>query len=119
MIQPFLLSTLLLYATAAQAHSFLKRSDPPAAGVLAARPEKDLRLEFTQAIEPTLIRVRVVRNELELPKAGPATLSLDARTVIVGVAPFEEGSYDVEWSVVSRDAHRTSGSIKFRVKAPE
>jgi len=47
------------------------------------RPEKDLRLEFTQAIEPTLIRVRVVRNELELTQARPATLSSDARTVLL------------------------------------
>jgi methionine-rich copper-binding protein CopC len=119
MIRPFLLSALLVCATDAQAHSFLKRSDPPADGVVVARPEKDLRLEFTQAIEPKLIRVRVVRNELEVPQTGPATLSSDARTVVVGVASFEEGSYDIEWSVVSKDAHRTSGSIKFRVKASE
>ena len=107
---------LLALATRADAHAFLLKSSP-AVGSAVQTGVKELRLEFSEAVELTF-------SGVELTTASGAAVRLPApgfgdtahRLLVTALPMLMSGSYRVKWHVVSADTHRTEGAFTFTVK---
>ena len=106
---------LLALAGAAGAHAFLERADPRV-GSTVKTPPAQVRLWFTQPLEPAFSTVRVLdaagnqvdRQDAGLDPGNPALLK-------VSVPPLGPGTYKVIWRVLSVDTHVTEGDFTFTV----
>ncbi|MBV8889312.1 MAG: copper resistance protein CopC [Alphaproteobacteria bacterium] len=100
---------------AAQAHAFLNGAMPPVGGTVAA-PPREIRLFFSEAIEPRFSTVAVETAagrpiETGRPEVDPA----DRSQLFLPVPPLAPGQYKVVWHVVSVDTHRTEGNFTFTI----
>ena len=110
---------LLLIMTAdsarVEAHAFLQRAEPAVGSTVQASPS-EVRVLFTEKIEPAISTVQVFdasgkevdKHDVHLDRSNHALLH-------VSLPPLEAGSYKVVWRVVSVDTHVTNGSFNFRV----
>jgi methionine-rich copper-binding protein CopC len=114
----FLLTAAVVVLTAghADAHARLLHASPKV-GETVARPPTELRLWFSESIEP---------RESSVTLAGPGGRAIatgrllldpqDKRVVVVALpAALLPGPYRVSWQVTSVDTHRTDGDFMFRV----
>ncbi|MCX7215748.1 MAG: copper resistance protein CopC [Burkholderiales bacterium] len=112
------LAVCLIAATPllAEAHAYLVSSDPPHKASLSAAPTR-LKLRFSEPIEIAFMKL-VLQRDGQIQKA-PLKISpgSDKRMVIVESAFADAGSYQLGWSIVARDGHRTEGSVIFSVNA--
>lgn len=106
---------LVLFPAVASAHTELVRSDPADGSVLASSPDQ-IRLYFSEPIEPEFFslevysqsRVRVDRQDAGIPADDIAGLK-------VSLPPLEPGTYTVVWRVLSIDSHVVRGVFAFSV----
>ncbi|MGH7995956.1 MAG: copper resistance CopC family protein [Opitutaceae bacterium] len=104
-----------MLATPAHAHAFLDHAAPKVGSTVAHAP-RELRLWFTEALEPAFssaqvrdgAKRRVDSRDTHVDPNDPAVL-------IVPVPPLPAGTYTVTWRVVARDTHRTEGHFAFTV----
>jgi methionine-rich copper-binding protein CopC len=108
---------VLLGATApAWSHAFPDHSEPRV-GHTVDTPPPAVRVWFDGAIEPVFSTLRVEDAERRRVDRDDARVSPTDRTLLeVSLPPLPPGRYQVFWSVVARDGHRTEGSYPFRVK---
>jgi methionine-rich copper-binding protein CopC len=102
-------------AAQASAHAFLDRAEPRVGSTVRPAPP-ELRLWFTQDLEPAFSTVRVLdatgrRVDSANPRVDPADRSL-LRVSLQALGP---GVYTVVWRVVSVDTHASEGDFIFRV----
>ena len=98
-----------------EAHAFLERADPAVGSAVQPSPS-EVRVLFTEKIEPALSIVQVFdasgkevdKRDVHLDRSNHALLH-------VSLPPLEVGNYKVVWRVVSVDTHVTNGSFNFRV----
>ena len=111
-----LAALLAFHPTAAQAHAHLKAATP-AANSQAASPS-DIRLTFTEAVEPSFTGIELTDSAGAAVATGPgATDPADAKIFVVPVkATLKPGTYKVQWHAVSRDTHKTNGDFTFTVR---
>ena len=103
-------------AGAASAHAFLDHAVPAVGGTVSAAPA-EVRLFFSEAIEPLF-------SGVELTTADGAAIPTDATVVdphdpmqlVLKVPPLTPGRYRVRWHVVSVDTHRTEGGFTFEIR---
>jgi methionine-rich copper-binding protein CopC len=96
-------------------HAHLVRADPAVNDTIATTP-KSVRLWFSEPVELSLSRVRVVRVGGDTVKTGglrhegtmATTASLD-----FSAPATTPGTYVVTYHVVARDGHPTTGSYNF------
>jgi copper resistance protein C len=101
----------------AWAHAFLDHSDPKV-GSTVSTPPKEVRIWFTQEIEPAFSTIEVRDSSgKQVDKQDCRQDSQDKKLLIVSVGRLADGEYSVSWSVVSTDTHHTQGDFKFTVKA--
>jgi len=99
----------------ALAHAFLDHA-APGAGMEVVLPPSQVRLWFTQKLEPAFSDVTVTDDQGERFDDGGSWIdSADHTLMIVKLKPLHPGSYTVSWHVVSVDTHRTEGSYVFAV----
>jgi methionine-rich copper-binding protein CopC len=97
------------------AHAFLDRA-VPAVGSSVHAPPREVRLKFTEPLEPAFSSVRVVDRAGKGADRGDAHVdSGDASVLIVSLPPLAPGKYRVVWRVVSVDTHVTEGDFTFDV----
>lgn len=111
----FFLVVLLLMVVAADAtaHAVLERAEPRPASTVRTMPV-EVKLWFTESLEPTFSTVRVVdaqdrrvdRDDARVEAATPALLR-------VSLPPLAPGPYRVIWRVVSVDTHVSQGHFTF------
>src|SRR5439155_1690631 len=79
---------------------------------------RQLRLWFSEGIEPAFSSVALFGPAGRAVPAGPLSLDpKDRAQVVVPInAPLAPGTYRVRWAVVSVDTHRTQGDYAFTVK---
>ena len=108
-------AALALAPLGASAHAFLDHADPRV-GSLNARGPVQVRLWFTQRLEPSFCRVTVT-GPPGFRGAGPVrSVPGDARGLSVELtAPVPLGAYVVRWRVLSVDTHVTEGDFSFKV----
>ncbi|HEY2387562.1 MAG TPA: copper resistance CopC family protein [Candidatus Binatia bacterium] len=97
------------------AHAFPDHSDPRVGHTVEVSPS-EVRIWFDGAIEPVFSSMKVEdasgkRVDRDDAHVDPS----DQRLLEVSVAALAAGAYQVEWSVVARDGHRTEGKFTFRV----
>jgi methionine-rich copper-binding protein CopC len=106
----------LVCGQAAAAHAFLDRAEPRVGSSVAAPPAQ-IRLWFTQGLEPSLCVVKV-GGPAGFGGAGAAQpLGADHQVLVVVLrGPVPAGRYVVHWRVVSVDSHMTEGDFSFEVR---
>ncbi len=109
------LSLFLAGATLAEAHAYLKRASPRAGSTVNTSPTQ-VRLWFTERLEPAFSRVQVINAAGQRVDKGDVTVDPSTpKQLWVSVPPLPPGSYKVTWRVVSVDTHVTHGNFAFRI----
>jgi copper transport protein len=98
------------------AHAALLRTDP-SASVTLNKPPKELRLTFSEAVEPRFATVSVTDPQANQETDGrPARSDTDPNTLITPLKPdLPQGWYLVYWRVISADGHPVKGAFTFAV----
>ena len=108
---------LALATAEAQAHARLESAVPPTGGTVAASPN-EVRLTFSEPVEPALTGITLTDAAGKKIATGKATV--DPKNVAVLVVPLPQalpaGTYKVAWHAVAADSHKTTGSFTFTVK---
>ena len=99
------------------AHAFIDHTDPVVGGAFKQAPA-EVRLWYTQGLEPTFSRVQVFDAAgKEIDKKDVHLDPKNNHLMIVSLpAGLGAGTYKVVWRVVSVDTHPTEGSFKFQVE---
>mgnify|MGYP002377032711 CR=1 FL=1 len=99
------------------AHAHLKDQLPAEGAAIEQAPES-ITLNFSEGIEVNFTKVNVIGPNNQAVKTGKASLdpSNNTRVIIPVETKLSTGKYDVQWSVVSVDGHKTKGSYSFTVK---
>src|SRR4051794_36690272 len=108
---------LIIVAGAArlEAHAFLQRAEPAVGSTVQTSPS-EVRVLFTEKIEPALSTVHVFdASGKEVDKRDMHLDRLNHALLHISLPRLEAGSYKVVWRAVSVDTHVTKGSFDFRV----
>ena len=97
------------------AHSYLVSSEPPANATISHVP-REVRLRFSEALEPEFVSATVERDDKPLEPPPAPALDKDGKTMRLALPTGGAGAYSVVWSIVAKDGHRTKGRIDFRIK---
>jgi copper resistance protein C len=104
-----------LIAAQAFAHAQLEKATPAVGGTVAA--PKEIRLEFSEGVEPRFSGVTLSGAGGAAVPLGAAKVEADAKVLIVPIAKaLSPGVYSVHWHAVSVDTHHTQGTFEFTVK---
>jgi methionine-rich copper-binding protein CopC len=106
---------LVVAPFAAWAHAFPDHSEPRVGHTV--EPPHSIRIWFDGEIEPVFSTIRVEDADKRRVDKGDGHVDAKDNTVLeVSVPVLPPGRYQVYWSVIARDGHRTEGSYPFRVK---
>ena len=113
-----LLASLVALAPcgSALAHAHL-RSAQPSVGGTTRESVQDVRLSYSEAVEPRFCQVAVSGSDGKpVEAAKPAVDPADPKSLILHlVRPLTPGTYKVDWHATSTDTHKTQGSYRFTV----
>ena len=110
---PVLLAILGLPA-AASAHAFLETAVPAVGSTVRAAPT-EVRINFTQGIEPAFTTIHVADAQGQRVDQGGVHIEDNNTHLAIGLKALTPGSYHVTWKAVSVDTHHTEGSFTFTV----
>jgi methionine-rich copper-binding protein CopC len=109
----FLTGTVL--SSGASAHAYPDHAIPPASSTLHGSPG-EVKVWFTQAIEPTFSNLRVVdQNGPQVDGRNSAVDPSDRTLMRVSLPNLPPGRYRVFWRALSVDTHTTKGNFTFEV----
>jgi methionine-rich copper-binding protein CopC len=104
-----------LHMASAHAHAFLDHAAPAVGSVVHAAPP-EVRLWFTQRLEPAFSTIQVVDPDgKRIDKADAHVEGADQAVLVVSVPQLASGAYHVTWRVLSVDTHVTEGDFTFNV----
>lgn len=99
----------------ALSHAFLSEAVPLVGGTVPA-PPKEIRLTFTEAVEPSFSAIDLTTGEGRPIAIGRAVVDPgNDKQLVLALPPLAPGTYRVHWHVVSVDTHRTEGDYSFTV----
>ena len=99
----------------AVAHAFLDHANPLVGSTVRGSPA-EVKLWFTEALEPAFSTLRVVdQGGAQVDQGNKAVDPADRTVLKVSLRPLAPGSYKVVWRVLSIDTHTTEGSFSFSV----
>src|SRR3989442_3445191 len=109
-----LLPAALLFGVAgARAHAVLDRAEPRVGSTVRTAPA-DVKLWFTERLEPAFSRVQVVNEAGErVDRADGAVDPSDPRLLRTTLVPLAPRPYPVLWRVVAVDFHLTERGFSF------
>ena len=117
-MKPVVLGLFLIVmagSTRLEAHAFLERAEPAVGSTMQASPS-EVRVLFTEKIEPALSSVQVFdASGKEVDKHDLHLDHFDGTLLHVSLQRLGAGTYKVLWRVVSIDTHVTNGDFTFRV----
>ena len=109
------MTALLLGAGVAWGHAFLERAEPRVGSTVKTAPSQ-VRVWFTEALEPAFSTLEVVNQSGDRVDRGPAQVDAASRVLLqVPLKPLGPGTYRVRWRVLSVDTHVTEGDFTFRI----
>lgn len=99
------------------AHAHLK-DQLPAEGAAVEQTPESITLDFSEGIEVNFAKVKVTGPNDNVVKTGKPELdpNNDTKVIVPIESKLAAGKYDVNWSVVSVDGHKTKGEYSFTVK---
>lgn len=100
----------------AQSHAKVELSQPKPDSVLTVAP-KEIRLQFNEVLEPAFSKIaltdgsgaNIALPKVELDKANP-------KGMLAALPSLKPGQYQVHWSAMGHDGHKTKGEFAFRLK---
>ena len=114
----FIAAMTAMSVSPACAHSRLERSTPAAGSAVRGSPPQ-LKLWFTERLEPAFSKVQVFDGKGKQVDKGDSEVDrADAKLLQVSLPPLKPGSYRVKWRVLSVDTHVSKGDFTFSVVAP-
>jgi methionine-rich copper-binding protein CopC len=114
-VLPLLAAALSLPTVGPLAHAFLDQATPPIGGVVAASP-KEVRLTFSEGIEPRFSGIELTTSDGQAVATASAFRDpANDKQLVLTVPLLAPGRYRVTWHVVSVDTHRTEGAFTFTV----
>ena len=105
---------LMTSAAIAHAHAYLDHASPLVGSTVKASPS-EVRLFFTQALEPKFTAAQLRSSSGAVVATGGVDTA-DPKQIVIRVRALPPGTYKVFWKVLSVDAHHTEGSFGFEVK---
>lgn len=112
---PLLTLGLLLLATSAWGHAFPDRSEPRVGWTVQASPPH-VRIWFDGVLEPVFSTIKVVNAHHQQVDNGNGGVNPADHTVLeASLPPLPPGQYQILWSVVAHDGHRTEGDLSFTI----
>lgn len=106
----------LCFVGAAHAHAFLDKAEPRVGSVVQAAPA-EVRLQFSEALEPAFSRIEVSKGDGSAIDVSPARVDPDHRELLrVALPRLAPGIYVVKWRAVSVDTHASEGRYVFTVR---
>lgn len=109
------LAMLLGMTSEAGAHALLEHASPEVGSTVHGSPS-EVRLWFTEALEPAFCTVRVLdRNGMQVDKGDTEMDAKDHTLLRVSLPPLPAGTYTVVWRVLSIDTHVSEGDFTFDV----
>lgn len=109
---------LLLMPRVAEAHLGLSSSTPANGAQLAAAP-RSFRLTFTEPVERSIARVRLVGPDGAEILISALHQPADSAQVLLGdiLGPLVAGPHTIEWRVTGADGHPVRGTVAFVIEA--
>ncbi len=99
----------------AGAHAFLDHAVPLVGSTVRGSPG-EVRVWFTEALEPAFSSLRVVdQNGAQVDRQNNAIDASDRTVMKVSLPSLPPGKYKVFWHVLSVDTHTTEGTFSFEV----
>jgi methionine-rich copper-binding protein CopC len=103
-------------AGAALAHAFLDHAVPAVGSTVSAAPV-EIRLFFSEAVEPLFSGVELATVDGAAIATGATVIDpRDPMQLVLKVPPLSPGRYRVRWHVASVDTHRTEGDFTFEIR---
>jgi methionine-rich copper-binding protein CopC len=89
----------------------------PAVGAAVRAAPLEIRLEFSEGVEPALSRITLADASGRAVPLGAVTNPKGDREILAASvsAPLAAGVYHVTWRVVSVDSHVTQGDFNFTI----
>lgn len=110
-----LLGLLLIVPMLAWGHAFPDHSDPRVGSEVKTPPDH-VKIWFDGGMEPLFSTLEVFDANHKKVDKGDGRVDPSNNTVLeVSLPPLPPGTYEVSWSVVSVDTHRTEGRFKFTI----
>jgi copper transport protein len=106
-------AVLRLYAVAS-AHVTLVSSDPAANSRLTASPTQ-LRLVFSEPVEPPVAHISIVRPDGTVDSVAVANDPHNVYTLVGPLKDLGPGTFRVVWHVLSEDGHPVGGNFLYTV----
>ncbi len=98
-----------------EAHAFIEEAEPAAGSSVQTSPN-EVKIRFTEKIEPVFSSIRVFdASKKEVDKRDVHLDRSDHALLYVSLPQLPAGTYTVAWRVVSVDTHVTKGSFTFGV----
>ena len=105
-----------LCAGVAQAHATIAIAEPKADSELSAAP-KDIRLHFTDTLEPAFSKIVLLDAKGAGVKLSKTVVGkADAKTMSAQLPVLSAGLYQVRWTIMTRDGHKVKGEYRFKVR---
>lgn len=107
---------LLVHASVGFAHSNLERSDPAPGAILRQSPA-EVRLWFTEDLEPDFTRAVVYTGNQQTVSTASQVSRSDPRLLTVDLKPrLANGWYVIAWQAQAKvDGHLTRGTVTFGI----
>ena len=101
----------------ASAHPHLQSANPAPDSVVTTAPQ-EVRIAFSEAVEPSMSAVEIVGAQGPVAATGKAYADQTApATLIVKLSqPLPPGAYEARWRCVGKDSHAMRGSYHFEVR---
>jgi len=100
----------------AHAHAF-PTHQAPSAGATVTASQKDVEIDFDNAIEPAFSSIAVTDAQGKAVTSGKSQVAAsNTKHMSVALGPLTPGVYTVAWVAVAEDGHRTQGHYTFTVK---
>ena len=97
------------------AHAFLDHAEPAVGSQIHTSPV-EVRIWFTEKLEPALSRIQVFNvAALEVDKRNVHIDPSNPALLEVALPPLQPGKYKVIWRVVAVDTHVTTGNFTFEI----
>lgn len=110
-----LIGCTVLNISTADAHAYVKRSNPSNGSELQESPTA-VEVWFSENIDTTLSKLSLVSADgtvIEGQQYG-----IGENGVGLKISPLKNGNYTIRWQILSRDSHVTEGEIRFSVGVP-
>lgn len=106
----------LATSIAAFAHAFLERATPAVGSAIRGSPP-EVRLWFTQDLEPAFSTVRVLdKDGRQVDRMDKEVDPADRAVMRVSLSRLPPGTYRVVWRALSVDTHVTEGDFTFEIR---